>query len=146
MSYWRYIESKSVLLTLYSDHTIFLGTRFRPRSKLGSGVVDEKQSSNVTVDVGSIVPRPLPRGVRAGRGRRLLGRCPGRAGRGHGPGGRRRLARVRAGSGTSGWQRLSGVWASMHPPRFTPHVRKHFSILHRITEYVETPFNYRNLI
>ena len=28
----HYIESKSVLLTLYIDHTIFLGTRFCPRS------------------------------------------------------------------------------------------------------------------
>ena len=32
MSSSHYIESKSVLLTLYSDHTIFWGTRFRPRS------------------------------------------------------------------------------------------------------------------
>ena len=33
MSYWHYIASKSVLLALHSEHSTFLGTRFRPRSE-----------------------------------------------------------------------------------------------------------------
>jgi len=35
VSYWHYIVSKSVLLTLYSDHSILWGTRCRPRSASG---------------------------------------------------------------------------------------------------------------